>query len=82
MVGIDAAVVANHRVVVRRPRAGEPGEVIDDLEPVPTLAGRDRLSARLAAYPGAVAVAETDVDDVAAVVGGVGPGECVVGAGR
>jgi hypothetical protein len=46
MVGIDAAVVANHRVVVRRPRAGEPGEVIDDLEPVPTLAGRDRLSAR------------------------------------
>src|SRR5690606_31594023 len=58
MVGIDAAVVANHRVVVRRPRAGGPGEVIDDFEASPTLAGLDRLSKRLAAYPGAVAVAE------------------------
>jgi transposase len=57
-VGIDAAVVANHRVVVRRPRAGQPGEVIDDFEASPMLAGLERLSKRLAAYPGAVAVAE------------------------
>jgi transposase len=58
MVGIDAAVVANHRVVVRRPEAGGPGVVVDDFEASPMLAGLGRLSERLAAYPGAVAVAE------------------------
>ncbi|MGH8937286.1 MAG: IS110 family transposase [Acidimicrobiia bacterium] len=58
MVGIDAGVVANHRVVVRRPQAGGPGEIIDDFEAAPTLAGLEKLAKRLAAYPGAVAVAE------------------------
>lgn len=58
VVGIDAAVVANHRVVVRRLEAGGPGVVVEDFEASPTLAGLDRLSKRLAAYPGAVAVAE------------------------
>ena len=46
MVGIDTAVVANHRVVVRRPEAGGPGVVVDDFEASPTLAGLDRLSER------------------------------------
>ncbi|HSF86979.1 MAG TPA: hypothetical protein VLG28_15150 [Acidimicrobiia bacterium] len=58
MVGIDAAVTAKHRVVVRRPEAGGPGVVVDDFEASPTLAGPDRLSQRLAVFPEAVAVAE------------------------
>ena len=58
MVGIDAAVTARHRVVVRRPEAGGPGVVVDDFEAAPTLAGLDRLSKRLSGYSGAVAVAE------------------------
>lgn len=58
MVGIDAAVTANHRVVVRRPHPGGPGEVVDDFEASPSLAGMDRLAKRLTVYPGAVAVAE------------------------
>lgn len=58
VVGIDAAVTANHRVVVRRPEAGGPGVVVDDFEAGPTIAGLDRLSKRLSAYPGSVAVAE------------------------
>ena len=57
-VGIDAAVVANHHVVVRRPEAGRPGTVVDDFVVPPTLAGMERLTKRLAAWPGAVAVAE------------------------
>ncbi len=35
-IGIDAAVVANHRIVVRRPDAGRPGEVVDDFIASPT----------------------------------------------
>jgi transposase len=57
-VGIDAAVVANHHIVVRRPEAGRPGTVIDDFVVSPTLVGMDRLTKRLASWPGAVAVAE------------------------
>jgi transposase len=57
-VGIDAAVVANHHIVVRRPVAGGPGEIIDDFVVPPTLSGMAALSKRLAVYPGVVAVAE------------------------
>jgi transposase len=57
-VGIDAAVVANHRVVVRRPVAGGPGVVVDDFVVPPTLAGMDALAKRLSGWRGAVAVAE------------------------
>lgn len=57
-IGIDAAVVAKHRVVVRRPEVGGPGEVVEDFEAAPTAAGLEELTKRLAAYPGAIAVAE------------------------
>ena len=57
-VGIDAAVVANHHIVVRRPEAGRPGTVVDDFVVPPTLAGMERLTKRLVSWPGAVAVAE------------------------
>lgn len=57
-VGIDAAVVANHHVVVRRPVAGAAGEVVDDFVVPPTLSGMATLSKRLAVYPGVMAVAE------------------------
>src|SRR5919106_2762113 len=57
-VGIDAAVVANHHIVVRRPEVGGPGAVVDDFVVPPTLAGMERLTKRLAAWPGAGAVAE------------------------
>ena len=48
-IGIDAAVVANHRVVVRRPAAGHPGEILDDFQAGPTLSGLERLAKRMAA---------------------------------
>jgi transposase len=57
-VGIDAAVVANHHIVVRRPEAGRPGTMVDDFVVPPTLAGMERLTKRLVSWPGAVAVAE------------------------
>lgn len=57
-VGIDAAVVANHHIVVRRPEAGRPGTVVDEFVVPPTLAGMERLTKRLASWPGSVAVAE------------------------
>ena len=57
-VGIDAAVVANHHIVVRQPQAGRPGTVVDDFVVAPTLAGMERLTKRLASWPEAVAVAE------------------------
>jgi hypothetical protein len=47
-VGIDAGVVANHHIVVRRPEAGRPGTVVDDFVVPPTLAGMERLTKRLA----------------------------------
>jgi transposase len=57
-VGIDAAVVANHHVVVRRAEAGGPGVIVDEFTVAPSLAGMGVLSKRLAAYPGVMAVAE------------------------
>jgi transposase len=57
-VGIDAAVVANHHIVVRRAVAGGPGEVVEDFVAAPTLSGLATLTKRLAAYPGVTAVAE------------------------
>ena len=49
-VGIDAAVVADHHVVVRRPVAGGPGEVLEAFSVPPTLGGMGRLAKRLAPY--------------------------------
>ena len=51
-VGIDAAVVASHRVAVRG------GDVNENFSVPPTLAGLERLSQRLSVYPGALVVAE------------------------
>jgi transposase len=57
-IGIDAAVVAHHHIVVRRPDPGRSGEVIDEFTAGPTLGGLDGLAKRLAKWPGALAVAE------------------------
>lgn len=57
-VGIDAAVVANHHIVVRRLEAGRRGEVVDEFSVSPTVAGLDELTKRLASWPGVMAVAE------------------------
>lgn len=57
-VGIDAAVVANHHVIVRRPAAGGVGEIVDDFVVPPTLDGLARLTGRLGRRDVALAVAE------------------------
>ena len=56
-VGIDAAVVANHHVVVRRPAMGG-GETTEDFVVAPTLAGMETLTKRLSQWPGVMAVGE------------------------
>lgn len=50
-IGIDAAVVANHHIVVRRQGPGRSDEVIDDFTAEPTLGGLDGLTKRLASGP-------------------------------
>ena len=57
-VGLDAAVVANHHVIVRRPSPFGPGEVVANFVAAPTLAGMDMLSKRLSAFAPVMAVAE------------------------
>jgi transposase len=57
-IGIDAAVVANHHIVVRGPQAGRTGEVVDDFTAGPTLAGLESLAKRVSKWSGAMAVAE------------------------
>ena len=57
-IGIDAAVVADHHVMVRRREAQGRGTIIEEFKVPPTLAGMERLARRLSAYPGAMAVAE------------------------
>jgi transposase len=57
-VGIDAAVVANHHVVVRRAIAGRAGETLEQFTVAPNLAGLATLTKRLAEYRGVMAVAE------------------------
>lgn len=57
-VGIDAAVTANHHVVVRRPVPGGVGDVVDDFVVAPTRDGLGRLGRRLADSGASVAVAE------------------------
>lgn len=57
-VGVDAAITANHHVVVRVPQAGGRGEVIDDFTVAPTMDGMRRLTERLSGYDAAVATAE------------------------
>lgn len=57
LVGIDAAITANHHVCIRRIDAG--GAVMTDRFMVaPTLAGLHALSARVSSYPDVLAVAE------------------------
>lgn len=55
-VGIDAAVVANHQVAIRGSTGGV--GISEDFAVSPNLAGLERLTGRLAAYPGALVVAE------------------------
>ena len=57
-IGIDAAVVADHHVMVRRRDARGPGTVLEEFRVAPTLVGMERLSKKLSVYPGALAVAE------------------------
>jgi transposase len=57
-IGIDAAAVADHHVMVRRREAQGRGTVVEEFRVSPTLAGMQRLTKKLSAYPGAVAVAE------------------------
>jgi transposase len=57
-VGLDAAVVANHHVIVRRPCPGGAGDVVANFTVPPTLAGMDVLSKRLALHGPVMAVAE------------------------
>jgi hypothetical protein len=57
-IGIDAAVVADHHVMVRQRDAQGPGTVLEEFTVAPTLVGMERLAKKLSAYPGAVAVAE------------------------
>ena len=46
-IGIDAAVVAIHHVVVRRPGVSGAGETLEDFGVAPTLAGMEILTKRL-----------------------------------
>ncbi len=57
-IGIDAAVVADHHVMVRQRETRGPGTVLEEFHVAPTLVGMERLSKKLSAYPGALAVAE------------------------
>lgn len=57
-IGIDAAVVANHHVVVRQAVAGGPGETLEQFTVPPTLSGLAMLTKRVAGYRGVMAVAE------------------------
>jgi transposase len=57
-VGIDAAVTANHHVVVRRSQPGGVGVIIDEFTVAPTLEGLARLARRLADRGARIAVAE------------------------
>src|SRR5919202_1669437 len=56
-IGIDAAVVADHHVMVRQRETRGPGTVLEEFHVAPTLVGMERLSKKLSAYPGALAVA-------------------------
>ena len=57
-IGIDAAVVADHHVMVRQRETRGPGTVLEEFRVAPTLVGMERLSKKLSAYPSALAVAE------------------------
>jgi transposase len=57
-IGIDAAIVADHQVTIRRPEPGRPGQIVDRFKVPSTLVGLDRLSERLAEHPGSVVVCE------------------------
>lgn len=57
-VGIDAAIVADHQVTIRRPQVGRPGDIVDRFKIPSTLVGLDRLTERLAEHPGSVVVCE------------------------
>ena len=56
-IGIDAAVVAEHRVVIRSLASDAPG-MVEQFSAAPTLVGLEALSKRLSGFSGALAVAE------------------------
>ncbi|MHB1989012.1 MAG: IS110 family transposase [Acidimicrobiales bacterium] len=57
-IGIDAAVVANHHVVICRRGMRGTGEAVEDFVVAPTLAGMEILTKRMSRSPGVMAVAE------------------------
>lgn len=57
-VGIDAAIVADHQVTLRRPEPGRPGEIVERFAVPSTIAGLDRLTERLSTVPGSTVVCE------------------------
>jgi transposase len=57
-VGIDAAIVADHQVTLRRPELGRNGDVVERFKVPSTLVGLDRLTSRLSLFPGSVVVCE------------------------
>lgn len=57
-VGIDAAIVADHQITIRRPQVGRAGDIVDRFKVPSTLVGLDRLTERLAQHPGSVVVCE------------------------
>ncbi len=46
-IGIDAAVVADHHVMVRQLETRGPGTVLEEFHIAPTLVGMERLSKKL-----------------------------------
>ncbi|MBU1493513.1 MAG: IS110 family transposase [Actinomycetota bacterium] len=57
-VGIDAAIVADHQVTLRRPEPGRPGVIVERFKVGSTVAGLSQLTERLSAFPGSVVVCE------------------------
>lgn len=57
-VGIDAAIVADHQVTLRRPQLGRNGDIVERFKIPSTLVGLDRLTSRLSSFPGSVVVCE------------------------
>jgi transposase len=57
-VGIDAAIVADHQVTLRRPEPGRPGEIVERFKVPSTIIGLERLTERLSSVAGSTVVCE------------------------
>ena len=57
-VGIDAAIVADHQVTLRRPESGGPGVIVERFKVPSTIVGLTQLTERLSPFPGSVVVCE------------------------